>query len=38
MSDLFLELKKELRTESDRGSVVLAVAWIDEYLTELLKC
>jgi DNA-binding MltR family transcriptional regulator len=37
IGDLYLELKNELRRESDRGSVVLAVAWIDEYLTEFLK-
>lgn len=37
VADCVSSLMKELSRESDRGSVVLAVAWIDEHLTMLIK-
>ncbi|PPT47584.1 hypothetical protein XarbCFBP8147_17570 [Xanthomonas arboricola] len=37
MSKCFSSLVEELRGESDRGSVVLAAAWIDDQLTCLIK-
>jgi len=37
MAECFSSLAEELRGESDRGSVVLAAAWIDEQITCLIK-
>lgn len=37
VADSFESIIKELRKESPRGSVVLAVSWIDEHLTLLIK-
>ncbi|WP_447968095.1 hypothetical protein [Nitrospira sp. M1] len=35
--DLFLKLKKQLRDEGDRGTVIVGAALIDESLEQLLK-
>ena len=37
ISEAFIKLTDELSNESDRGSVVLAFAWIEDELTLLLK-
>ena len=36
MADNFSRLSEQLKAESDRGSVVLAAAWMDDQLTQLL--
>jgi hypothetical protein len=37
LSDLFLQVMRELNSESERGAVVLAFAWMDDELTRALK-
>lgn len=37
IASCFSSLSMELRRESDRGSVVLAAAWMDEQITSLIK-
>lgn len=36
MAEVFISLTSDLKNESDRGCVILGIAWIEEQLTELL--
>jgi len=36
MAEVFISLTSDLKNESDRGCVILGIAWIEDQLTELL--